>query len=73
MQTFDFFTRFRQKPFPCCLLNGKPYFSMTLPEGFVFIGMEKDPNRLPRYGKLYHSWFNLPCYITKRNEQDDDN
>lgn len=52
-----------------CVLNGKAY-SGPLPNGAKFIGMEvDDPNHPPRYGKLVHPWFNLPCYITS-NEED---
>jgi hypothetical protein len=48
-----------------CLIDGKPHYSMTLPKGVEFVGMEATPNNKPRYGKLYHPWFNKPCYETK--------
>lgn len=46
----------------CAIVDGKPYFSMTLPPNVKFVGMESEPNRPSRYGKPYHPWFNLPCY-----------
>jgi len=44
-----------------CVLNGKPWYT-DLPEGAVFVGMEKEPNKGPKHGKLIHPWFNRPCY-----------
>jgi len=52
-----------------CLLDGKP-FSGDLPERVTFVGMEKTPNEAPRYGRLSHPWFNLPCYESKGNQND---
>lgn len=48
-----------------CIVDGKPWYSRPLPDGVVFVGMEQEPNGKPRYGKLYHPWFNKPCYETK--------
>jgi len=53
-----------------CLLNGKPY-NGPLPANAKYVGMEKEPNRPPRYGKLIHLWFNKPCYETEEGEGDD--
>jgi hypothetical protein len=47
-----------------CLVNGKPH-SGNLPLGVKFVGMEVEPNKEPRYGKLLHEWFNKPCYETE--------
>lgn len=48
------------------IVDGKPYRGIRLPADVEFVGMEVEPNNEPRYGKLYHPWFNLPCYETKR-------
>ena len=50
---------------PACLVDGKPHYSKTPPASTHFVGMEKEPTRPPRYGKLFHPWFNKPCYETK--------
>lgn len=42
------------------ILDGDPV--EELPEGCKYIGMEQEPNGEPRYGKLFHPWFNKPCY-----------
>ena len=52
----------------CCLIDGKPHMSMILPLNLKFVGMEKEPNKEPRYGKLLHSWFNKPCYEHNKGE-----
>jgi len=52
-----------------CLVDGEPWYSMDLPEGVEFVGMEKDPNQPPRYGKMYHPWFNCPCYETTKEKE----
>lgn len=46
-----------------CILNGKPHEG-ELPKNAIFVGMEVNPNQQPRYGKLFHPWFNKPCYET---------
>ena len=55
--------RIKQEPFPSCIVNGEPHFS-PLPKDVVFVGMEVEPNKSPRYRRFHH-WFNLPCYETK--------
>ncbi len=52
-------------PLASCIVDGEPYHAKDLPEGVKFVGMEKDPNKPPRYGVLYHPWFNKPCYETE--------
>jgi hypothetical protein len=52
----------------CALVDGEPHRGMKLPDNVKFVGMEKDPNRPPRYGKVWHPWHNLPCYETVRHE-----
>lgn len=49
-----------------CLVDGKPSQMRNLAPGLVFVGMEAEPNRPPRYGKLFHPWFNKPCYETRK-------
>jgi hypothetical protein len=55
----------------CAIVDGKPHRGMVLPPNVVFVGMEEEPNRPPRYGKLYHPWFNKPCYETVGGKKDD--
>lgn len=53
---------FVHSPVPPCLLDGEPHWG-DLPERVVYVGMELEPNKAPRYnGRPYHWWFNLPCY-----------
>lgn len=44
------------------ILDGKPV--EELPTNVRFVGMEKEPNKPPRYGELFHPWFNKPCYAS---------
>jgi len=46
----------------CARIDGKPHYSMTLPPNARFVGMEKEPNKPPRYGTIVMRGFNLPCY-----------
>jgi len=50
-----------------CILDGKPHHDQP-PKDAVFVGMEQNPNCKPRYGKLYHPWFNKPCYERPSHE-----
>lgn len=57
---------FKQKPWPWCLVDGKPYYGNAVLElGAKFIGQEKEINARPRYVNMYHPWFNLSCYETE--------
>ena len=50
-----------------CMIDGEPSYLLTsepMPDGVRYVGMESYPNGTPRYGKLNHPWFNLPCYET---------
>lgn len=47
-----------------CILDGKPYRGTSLPKNAIFVGMEKYPNKEPRYKAMFHPWFNKPCYET---------
>lgn len=49
------------------ILDGIPSRE-DLPKNVKFIGMEKEPNKPPRYGKVWHPWYNLPCYETIKGE-----
>ena len=49
-----------------CLVDGKPCYTKQPPRGTEFVGMEVNPNKLPRYGKLLHPWFNKACYETNK-------
>lgn len=53
----------------CAIVDGKPHRGMTLPPNVKFVGMEAEPNRPPRYGKLFHPWFNHPCYESDRGAE----
>ena len=52
------------KHFPSAIVDGKPCFTDNLPLNVRYVGMEKEPNKDARYGKVYHPWFSLPCYET---------
>jgi hypothetical protein len=58
----------------CCLVDGKPVQQGTKLDfsNLMFVGMESEPNRAHRYGALWHSWHNLPCYETKKRTKDED-
>ena len=53
----------RQPEIASCIVDGKP--SIEVPVGAVFVGMECEPNKPPRYGRVWHGWLNLPCYETE--------
>jgi hypothetical protein len=51
-----------------CLIDGKPSPTWEASPDLLFVGMEQEPGREPRYGRLLHPWYNKLCYETRKKD-----